>query len=313
MKNQYLIIFITNIFLIACTTTPQANNYSYTETGRWIASAKEKASAKKSAIMFLTDQAVSSCTAVDRILRQIEQQKNAGQEVQVSEDDIKNAMLEADAQGRISLRNPDCKDKIFALAQVVCDGKNNDEPLCAAVRLRQQVDRAISEFYAVDAHTQEIEQELGTEDRGARMASAKRNALRNTIRQLESEIREQEQKLTDDESSRIIGRTSAVAIGALSMGSVFLRALHPTLLPSIVATGGFLGSGVSLVLGVILLIEAGILIYSLVKAFDRCENTNNIERCKRRYFARTHNNIWVGIFEVPIQIMTGLISVFTRD
>ncbi len=83
MKNQCLIIFVTHAFLVACTTTPKSNTYSHTETGRWIASAEEKANAKESAVMFLTDQVISSCEAGDEILQKVESQQREGEEIQI--------------------------------------------------------------------------------------------------------------------------------------------------------------------------------------------------------------------------------------
>ena len=308
MKNQYLIIFITNIFLIACTTTPKANNYSHTETGRWIASADAKANAKKSAIMFLTDQAISSCEAVDKILRQVEQQQNRQEEVQVSLEDLKQEMLITDAEGNVSLRNPDCKDKIFALAQVVCDGTDDSDPLCEAVRLRRQVDAAMLQLQTADSAT-----------------------VQRTITELTNEIRKQEQlhelsqqQQKDDKTDRKLGVGAGIATGTAALGVGIYRGFMAYLLnrrlllyPSVSASAGVAAAfGISsttlVFLGALLLVEAGILAYSLVKAFDRCNNTN-IERCRRKYFARTHNSVWTGILQVPAKAVIGLISLFKRD
>ena len=299
MKNQYFIIFVTNIFLIACTTTPKSNNYSHTETGRWIASADAKANAKKSAIMFLTDQAISSCEAVDEILRQVEQQQNRQEEVQVSLEDLKQEMLITDAEGNVSLRNPNCKDKIFALAQVVCDGTNDSDPLCEAVRLRRQVDAAMLQLQTADSAT-----------------------VQRTITELTNEIRKQEQSYElsqqqqkDDELDRKLGVGLGITAGTASLGAGIWELLMSANVGSILkgASLSAAAGGASIgLLGAILLVEAGILAYSLVKAFDRCNDTN-IERCRRRYFARTHNSVWTGILQVPAKAVIGLISIFKRD
>ena len=322
MKNQYFIIFVTSVFLTACTTTPKSNNYSYTKSGRWIASSEEKASAKASAIMFLTDQAISSCKAIDEILQKAEQQQNKGEEVQVSAEELKQAMLEVDDEGNVSLRNPNCKDRIFALAQVVCDSTvdNDSDQFCAAVKLRKQVDRAMLELRIADIAT-----------------------VQKTITQLSTKIEDQK-RLSDlqknDETAREVGKgagASALAIGTgtgLYAGTIM--AAHFIGSPSIAAAvsgsgavssaaaaaavygGGAVSSVVASSLGGVivvslaslLLIEAGVLVYSLVKALDKCKNSN-IERCRRRYFARTHNNVWAGIIQVPVTIVTSVISFFS--
>ena len=322
MKNQYLVIFVTNIFLIACTTTPKSNNYSHTETGRWIASAEEKASAKKSAIMFLTDQVVSQCQAIDEILKQVEEQQRRQEEVQVSLEDLKQAMLTTDAKGNVSLRNPNCKDKIFALAQVVCDGTDDSDSLCEAVRLRRQMDSAMLQLQTADSAT-----------------------VQRTITELTSKIEEQEQlyelSIKDDEASKSIdtrigvgAALTALGASALAINSFLRSAAGYTFRfqtwkrmakksPVYVSRAAglryaasalvpLIGTGALYALGALLVVEAGILLYSAVRAFNSCDNTN-IERCRRRYFARTHNSVWTGILQVPAKAVIGLISVFKRD
>ena len=292
MKNQYLIIFVTNIFLIACTTTPKSNNYSYSETGRWIASVEEKASAKESAIMFLTDQAISSCEAVDEILRRIERQQARGEDISVSDEDLKKAMLTEDSQGNVSLRNPDCKNKIYALAGVMCDGTNDNDPLCAAVRLRKQVDSAMNELQTADSAT-----------------------VQRTITQLTNEINEQKRKLQeqkrDDELHRATGKGFAVAYPFVAILSVGGLSFTPMAAGMLSGSIGFVPIASTVILGSLLVLEAGILLYSMVKAFDHCEDTS-IERCRRRYFARTHNSVWTGVLQVPVKLMSGLVRLFKR-
>ncbi len=303
MKSQFLITFVSSVFLIACTTTPKANTYSYTETGRWTASSKEKAHAKIDAIAFLVDRVISSCEAIGEILQTIEETPHAQAEIQVSAEELKQAMLKTDAQGNIFLKNPDCKDKIFTLAEIVCENSDDGDQFCEAVRLRRQVDRTILQLQTADS------------------ANFERTVaqLTNEIEQLEQLYSSYDQQIEDDELNRKLGMTSfgittgsSVALGMLASKGVFTLGSSFPLLPTVFATAAAgatgLASGIAALLTISLLMEGGIILYSTIKALNQCKNTN-IRRCRRDSFARTHSKIWSGIVQIPASVVAGIMGV----